>query len=887
MPENRAFLRLVVNAGSLHEEDHEQGLAHFVEHMAFRGTERFPEADLVNYLRSLGMRMGPDINAFTSFDRTVYRIEVPVETDNGGTRIIPDTALAIIDDWSRAITFAPEAVEAERPVIVEEYRGRLGAAERIRREWLPVLFRGSRFASRMPIGQLDIIENATADDLEGYYRRWYQADNMALILVGDFDGAALEASLTNHFMIDVPDAPTIQTPFDLPPTRRGNMETLVLTDPELTSTNVMLYFRRSRQPVHSDLAFFRESVIDYLIQNMMGFRFVDALTNPETPFIDAWTNDERWGASSRFYTLSAVAKSGLAEETLVELLRANEMARRHGFTDAEIALAGETLVSYYQRLVQERDRQDSGTFVDLLTRHSLEGQSMPDFEWELDAIQRLLPGISARDVNAMVRDYFASNDIQAFVFAPESERETLPDDSRIRHLVSQRGRMNVQRPVQRALEDSLVSVSPEPGKIVANSIDAETGAVIWQLENGAKVILQSTENRNDEIVLQAMARGGTTSVSDEDSVSAILAAEMIQVSGLGPWSLPDLSRQLAAKQASLSSFVTNYTRGFQGSSTSGDLRTLFEMLYLNFTDPRIDGDAVDAMMDRYRSALALRGENPRTVFSDEVNRTITGDQPRFRPLELDDLPRANIDSALAFLRRSLNPADFTFVFTGNLTPDLMAPLVETYLASIPRGETWNTWTDLNIVRPGKVENHVFRGLEEQSIVYMAWFVPATFTEQLSIVAQALNEYLNIRLNEEIRENLGGVYGIGAGVGVSPSPRGELSLQVQFTCDPQRVQELSDAVVNLLRETATGSIVQVTFNDAIEAMHQGLRVSMQSNSFIAQSYVNSAVLLELPLSRLQQRPQNFNAVTPAAIQGMIAQLLPNGPAKVVLFPENFK
>ena len=443
----------------------------------------------------------------------------------------------------------------------------------------------------------------------------------------------------------------------------------------------------------------------------------------------------------------------------------------------------------------------------------------------------------------------------------------------------------MERPVERAVADRLIPFSPEPGRIVANTIDTETGAVIWQLENGARVILQPTENRNDEIVLQAMARGGATSVSDNDNVSAMLAGEMMQVSGLGSWSLPDLSRQLAARQVSLARSVTNYTRGFQGSSTSRDLQTLFEMLYLNFTEPRIDGDAVEAMMARYRSSLALRNENPRIVFNDEVNRTLTSDHPRFRPLELADLPSANIDSALAFLRRSLNPADFTFVFAGNLTPDLMAPLVETYLASIPRGETWNTWTDLNIVRPGRVENNVFRGLEEQSIVHMAWFAPATFTEQFSIVAQALTEYLNIRLNEEIRDNLGGVYGIGAGASVSPSPRGELSLQIQFACDPQRVQELSDAVLNLLRETATGNITQSHFNNAIEAMHQGLEVSMQSNSFIAQSYVNSAVLLELPLSRLQQRPQNFNAVTPAAIQRMMAQLLPNGPAKVVLFPGN--
>ena len=881
MPENRAFIRLVVNAGSLHEEDHEQGLAHFVEHMAFRGTERFPETKLVDYLRSLGMRFGPELNAFVSFDRTVYRIEVPVETAEDGTRVIPPTALAIVDDWSRAVTFCPDAVELERLVIIEEYRGRLGAAERIRRQWLPVLFRGSRFADRMPIGRLEIIETATVEHLKGFYRKWYRADNMALIFVGDFDGAALQASLPDHFRIEAPDMPTPQLSFDLPPPRRGNLETLVLTDPELTATQVMLYFRREQAPRGGNLASFREGIIDYLIRHMMGFRFADAAVNPETPFMSASASTSRQGASSRFYIMSAISKSGRSAETLEELLRAKESMLRYGFTDAEIALAGETLVSNYQRLVQERDRQNSGMFVNSLTGYFIVGGRVPDFEWSLNAVRQLLPGIRAGDINAAVRSYFASNDIQVFVFAPESELETLPGDERIRQLVTQRSRMSARRPEPRVVADRLLPASPGRGSIVSRSVDVETGAAIWELGNGARVILQATENRNDEIVLNSMARGGTTCALYEDSISARLAVEMMRASGLGPWSRPDLSRQLAARQVSLTYSVGSYTRGFQGSSTTGDLRTLFELIHLNFTDPRIDRDAVEAMMDRHRTSLALRGENPRTVFGDEVSRTTTGDHPRFRPMTLEDLPGADMDTALAFLRRGLNPADFTFVFIGNLTPELMAYYVETYLASIPRTETWNTWTDLGITRPGRVRRHVYSGMEDQSIVQMAWFAPAVFSEQQSIVAQVLNGYLRIRLNNEIRENLGGVYSIGASVGVSAAPRGEMSMRIQFACNPRRVEELSSAVLDLLAGIAAG-VNRPAFDSAVEALHQSLETSMQSNAFIASSYVNSSVMLNQPLSRLQRRPGYFDAVTSADIQRFAAQLLANGPAKVVLF-----
>ncbi|MCL1932080.1 MAG: insulinase family protein [Treponema sp.] len=884
MPENRAYLTLAVNAGSVLENDDERGLAHFVEHMAFNGTERFPEAELVNYLRSLGMRFGPEVNAYTSFDSTVYGIEVPVEADSGGVRRIPDMALAVIDDWTRAITFDPKDVDDERGVIMEEHRMRLGAWDRIRKEWLPVLFRGSPYAERMPIGLPEIIEEAPAARLEGFYKKWYQADNMALILVGDFDGAALEASLGDHFKIEKPAAPTQRPLYDLPPPKKGNIETLILTDPELTNTTINLYFKRGREARRGDVAFLRGEVIDILIDNMLSLRFEDQLTKPETPYMYAGTGEARYGTSSRFYVMQARAKSGSAEASLAELLRAKETLLRYGFNDAEMAIAAETLVSYVQQQVQEKDRQESSKYIRLLTSYYLEGGNLADAEWELAALQEMLPNIKAKDINAAIKDYFAANDLQVFIFAPEAERESLPSDARIKQMIAESRKMKIAPPRSDVVEGDLLSTVPSRGGVLSESVDAETGALMWELENGARVIMKSTANKNDEIVLQAMARGGTSGAALEDHVSARLAVEMVQISGLGPWSRSDMSRKLAGKQVSLAYWVSHYYRGFQGSSTSGDLKTLFEMLYLNFTDPRIDSVAVQAMMDQYATALALRGENPQTAFSDEINRTIYGGSPYFKPLELGDLSKADTGKALDFIRKGLNPADYTFIFTGNLDTAAMKRFIEIYLASIPpAGENWNAWTDLAISRPGKVVNNVNKGKEEQSTVFMAWFSKAPFSEELSSIAQVLGEYLDIRMDDEIREKLGGVYSISAGVGISPVPQGELIMQVYFACDPKRVPELSAAVVTLLNQTAA-NINRDIFGKAVEALKKEWETSMQSNSYIAQSYANSAVLLNLPLSRLNRRPQYYDAVTPADIQRICAQLLPNGPTQVILLPE---
>jgi zinc protease len=901
-PENRAYLTLAVRAGSVLEEDNEQGLAHFVEHMAFNGTERFPEAELVNYLRSLGMRFGPEVNAYTSFDQTVYGIEVPVETDSGGVRRIPDMALAVIDDWTRAITFTQSEIDKERLVILEEYRGRLGAMDRIRKEWLPVIFRGSPYARRMPIGLPEIIEKAPASRLEGFYKKWYQADNMALIFVGDFDGAALEASLGNHFLIEKPAAPIQRPVYDLPNPKKGSVETLILTDPELTSISVNLYFKRSREARRGDLSFFRSEIIDILIDRMLNLRFQDEMAKPETPYMYAGAGNVRYAASSRFYVMMAQAKSGAAEASLTELLRAKETMLRYGFSDTEMAIASESLLSDMRRLVQEKDRQESERYVDSLVSFYLEGGNFADLEWELDAIQQLLPRIKAKDINAVIKDYFASGDLQVFIFAPDAEKANLPNEGRIRQLIKNSGKLKITPPKSGTVEEGLLAVSPARGIIISEYFDDENGVVIWELENGAHVILKPTNNKNDEVVLQAMARGGISSVPVEDNISASLATEMIQVSGLGPWSRSELTRMLAGKQVAFSYSVSHYYRNFRGSATTGDLKTLFEMLYLSFTEPRIDPVAVQGMMEQYASSLALRDENPRTAFTDEINRTLYGGNPYFKPMELADLSRADINTALEFTRKGLNPADYTFIFTGNLESATMVDLVETYLASIPPRESWNTWTDLAIERPGEVEKNVYKGKEEQSQVYMAWFsTPSSegaspFTEELNAATQVLSEYLDIRMTDEIREKLGGVYSISVSVSISPVPRGELSMGVYFACDPRRVRELSAAVIDLLKKTAgtatsgnvatEGSVInRDTFDKAVEALIKEWETSMQSNSYIAQSYANSSVLLNLPLSRLNRRPQYFRAVTQADIQRICAQLIQGkGPAQVNLFPE---
>jgi zinc protease len=889
-PEGRAFLTLAVNAGSVLETDEEQGFAHFVEHMAFSGTVRFPESELVNYLRSLGMRFGPEVNAYTSFDETVYGIEVPVETGSDGRKIIPETALAVIDDWTWGVSFDPKNVEKERLVIMEEYRSRLGAAERLRREMLPLLFLGSPYAERLPIGLPEIIENAPASRLENFYRKWYRPENMAVIIVGDYDAAFLEETLTEHFpshesdAADETDKAAPEHPrYNLSEPKKGSVLSLIQTDSELTHSRVDLYWKRKAEPRRDDLAYYREGIIGYLASTMLSLRFEEEAAKSETPYVYAGGGMANYGYSSRYYVLVSQAKTGAVKDSLRELLLVKESLSRYGFTQSETDSAKASLVAYMDQVVSESDRQPSSHYVDSFTRHFLDDETVPDVEWELDAIKKLLPGITLKEINQTVKDYFADDDLSVFISAPEAEKDSLPTDAEIKTLVSAAKKAAIEPPVEKAAKGELLEKVPEPGAVVSETVDNETGAVRWKLGNGAEVILKETKNKNSEITLYALARGGTLSASDKAAVSALLASEMLNVSGLGSYTRAELTQMLLDKQVSFSFWTQSFIRGFQGAAAVKDIKTLFEMIHLGFTRPRFDPDAVKAMMDQRRSAMAFQENNPETVFGREITRTTYGN-PRFHPLELADLDRANTDEAFAFIQTCLNPGDYTFVFTGNIDLPQIRSLVETYLASVPEAPAFNEWADIDPRRPSDTEKEIFKGMEERSAVYMGWFSPRPYTEEKSAAAAVLNDYLDIRLTEEIRETLGGVYSVSSWISLLPIPRGELSGGVYFFCDPKRAGELISAVRGEIVKIAEGTIDVNIFNKAVEALIKEQEESVQSNLYIAQSYANSAVIYRSPLSRLDKRPGQYRAVTSADIQKAAAEFLEGNSARVILYPE---
>ncbi|MDR3301575.1 MAG: insulinase family protein [Spirochaetaceae bacterium] len=883
-PENRAYLTLAVNAGSVLETEAERGLAHFVEHMAFEGTEHFQKSELDDYLRSLGMRFGADFNAHTGYDQTVYGIVVPTEQSGAGVKTIPEKALSIIDDWTHTVLFKQEDVDAERAIIMEEYRARLGVNERMRRMLLPKLFAQSQYVDRLPIGLPEVIENAPPTLLKSFYDRWYRADNMAIIFVGDFDADALEESLLSYFTMPKPDTALDIPVYDMPSPRANTIETAIFTDPEQTATHIGLYYKRQFSPITDTLEIFRNDLIDALIDIILSERFDELEENIDTPYFNVGAGNIRYVKRSFHYYLGATVQSGLLEKSLEELLGQKESIVRFGFLNSEIERAKRKLLSSMERNAAEKEKIESESYIYSFTNNFLWGENVAGADWNLNATQTLLPLMSADDIHTAVKNYFSGGELLVFVSANNNDADTLPSEEQIISIVKASAKAKIEKPKEVAIESELLKIAPEKGSIAGEYFDAASETHAWQLSNGATVLLKITENKNDQILLSALARGGKTNVPTTDIPSATLVSEIVNASGFGDWNLSDLNKIIAGKEVSVSFNISSWTRSVDGSSTVADLKTFFELLHLVYTAPRLDNNIAEIVKEQYRTILTQRRENPENYFNDELSKILHGNNPYFVPFEVKDIDLFNIETARRFVQKSLNPADYTFVFTGNIDLDTIRPLIETYLASIPQKEAFNQWSDVKIKFPQKLDKEIFKGKENKSIVFLGHLLEKNYRLQDSITAEVLGEYLDILLVDVARQKLGGVYSISPSVSHSPLPLdGMLESVVYFICDPKRVDELTIAVENEFAKIAGGNINATMFTNAKSALVKSYETSLQSNSYICGRLANYAVIFNLPLAELYKKADYYNSVQVQDISAMARTLLGSALVRAVLYP----
>lgn len=824
-PRDRAELRLVVNAGSVLEDDDQRGLAHFLEHMAFNGTRRFQKHEIVDYLEGVGMRFGPDVNAYTGLDETVYMLQLP--TDSAG---VVDTGLRILRDWATDISLDSAEIEAERGVVMEEWRLTRGAGGRVSDRQFPFLFAGSRYADRLPIGDTATLRTFPHATLRRFYERWYRPELMAVVAVGDLDPREMEARIRAEFGgMPASASPTArpETPLPFPDSTRY----MVTTDAELPRGQVSINWMIPDRP-DSSAADVRRAIVEGLYGGMLGDRLNEITLRPDAPFLDVGSYQ---GASLRpleTFVLNAAVAEGGAEQGLAALVTEVERASRHGFTAAELEREKADVLRLWEQIHAERARTSSGQFAGQYANHFLRGGWLRSVEDDYAIQTAVVPAITLDEVNAAARRFGAHRDRVVLVTGPARAGLAQPAEARLAAVADSAARADVA-PYTETLSDApLLARTPAPGSVVAVDSIAEVGVIRWTLSNGARVVIKPTDFKDDEILFAATSPGGLSLLPDSAYRYGQTAAAAAQLGGVGELSLTDLQKRLTGKAASVGSAVSEYSEGMSGFAAPADVETLFQLVHLYFTQARRDTASWTAYLQRGREALRNRGVTPESAFNDTLNAVLSQRHPRTRPFTAATFDSLDIDRSLAIYRdRFANAGDFTFYFVGRVDPDSLRPLVETYLASLPSAAAREEGRDVGIRPPAGVERRtVRRGVEPRARTALVFTGPAEFSRQATAEMGGLAQALELRLRERLREDLGGTYGVGVSGSVSRDPYERYSFVVNFGSAPERVDELTDVVFAVMDSVRAAGPSAEEVDKVREAARRGRETALRENDF---------------------------------------------------------
>lgn len=827
-PARRAELRLVVRAGSVLEDDDQRGLAHFVEHMEFEGTRHFPRQGIVDFLSTLGASIGPDANAATAYDDTQYTLRVP--TDAPG---VLDKALLVLEDWAQAATFDQDGIERERGIVLAEWRMHLGAGERTQDRIQRVQLEGSRYADRTPIGNPDTITKAQRDQLTRFYHDWYRPDLMAVIVVGDVDRDATVGLIKAHFGPLAGPSPERPRPaFDVPdhPATRY----AVIADRETTVTSVEvsdLPAARNQATVGG----YRALMLDQLFGSMLDAR-LDELTQRENPpFIRAAA------ARGLFQTprtrdesiLQALVAGDGVPRGLDALLTELQRVAKFGFTATELERAKQAMMAGYERVVTESPDRESSSRADEYTRNFLQGEALPTIWQELAFHRRFVPGITLAEVNALAADWFPSRNRVVIVSAPEAAGVVLPDAAKLAEVVRAAASKRLTPYQDAAAGQPLMAAPPAPGSITKTTVHAESGVTEWTLSNGATVVLKPTKLKEDQVLFRAMAPGGLSLADDADVIPARVADNVIPAGGVGPFSAVALDRLLAGKAVAVTPFISETEQGMGGGSTTQDLETLFQLLYLRFTQPRADPAAFAAMASQARALVANRTASPEVVFNEAIEAALSRNSPRRQPETTATVDRWDLAKSMAFYKaRFADAGSFTFVFVGSFTPEAIKPFVETYVASLPATHARETWRDRGVSPPdGVVEKTIEMGIAPKSEVAIVFAGPFEYDDAHVLGLRAMTLVLQSRLLDTIRQQLGGTYSITATPDASKFPRPEYEVRIAWTSDPARTAALVKRVFDEIEFVKATPLSDEQMRIIRDVLLREYEVNSQDNGYL--------------------------------------------------------
>lgn len=833
LPENRADFYIAQNVGSVLEEDNQAGLAHFLEHMAFNGTKNFPGNGIDKYLQSVGMRMGENLNAYTSFDETVYTIiNAPVDKPN-----VVDSCLLILHDWSNSLALTDSMIEKERGIIREEWRTRRDASQRLLEKQLQQMFPGNKYANRIPIGSIDVINNFKPEELRAYYKKWYRPDLQAIIVVGDVDVDTVEKTIKNMFS-DIP-AP-------VNPAKReyvsvaDNDEPIVsiATDKEASSTIIYIYHKYDPMPaqLRSTAAGLITDYISAVCSQILNERLEALLHQANPPFVyaEAYDGDFMVARTKDAFTIAAIAKEGEIDSTMTALVREMERARQFGFTVSEYERAKINILKQYESAFNERDKQKNSSYTKEYVNHFTEGGYIPGIETEYTLINQIAPNITVEQINQYIAQIIGEKNIVLALSGPEKDGLVYPTESELLEIFNKARSQKVEPYKEEVNNDPLIPELPAPGKIVKEEHDGLFDATVLTLSNGVRVVLKPTEYKKDEIQMTATSPGGSFMVGIDDAKNMKVFNSVIGLGGLGNFSAIDLSKKLAGKKVSCSASLGVDNESLNGYASPDDVKTLFELIYLAMTSPRTDNDAYASFENRMKAQLENAKLDPSTALNDTVSKVVYNNHPRAVSLEAEDFDKISYQRILDIYKERYGDAsDFTFTFVGNLNVDSIRPYIEQYLATLPANGRVDKPSPeaLPKIMKGKLENHFSREMQTpKSSVFQLYSGKSEYNLKNLLTASLLSQILDLVYTETIRESEGGSYGVYAGVSLSDFPKGQTTLQVFFDTDPQKWENMVRIVDEEIQRIATEGPKSEHLTKSRDNMLKRHNERLQENSY---------------------------------------------------------
>ncbi|NDV78545.1 pitrilysin family protein [Dysgonomonas sp. 511] len=832
-PEKRADFYIAQKVGSMQEEDNQAGLAHFLEHMAFNGTKNFPgKKTMLNYLETIGVKFGANVNAYTSFDETVYNLnDVPIIRE-----AIVDSCLMVLHDWSGFIALKDEQIDEERLVIKEEWRTRSGAQYRIWDKQLPIIFAGSKYADRMPIGKMEVVEKFPYQVLRDYYHKWYRPDLQGIVIVGDIDVDQVEAKIKALFAdIAKPVDPAKREYFQVPDNETPIVS--VVTDPEATNTQVTMYVKHDVIP--AEIKKSQQGMVLTLIKSMASTMLSDRLREisqqADAPFAASYAYDGEFFVSKTkdAWTSIALSKEGKISETLACLVRENERLKKFGFTESEVERAKATLLQRYENMYNNRDKELNRRYVQEYVRSFTDDEAIPGIEFEYNFLKQFSPLINTQVINMMVQQLLGDKNIVFTVTGPEKEGLKYPTDAEVLKVFNDVKAENITAYEETVSDEPLISQLPKAGTIVKTEKDETLGTTIWTLSNGIKVVIKKTDFKDDQILMSASAFGGSSVFADADIHNASVASMVPSVGGIGSFSSTDLKKVLAGKSAKVNAYISDYTQGLSGSSTIKDTETLMQLTYLYLTAPRKDEAAFNNIMELIKNQLKNLKTDPSYVMSIQKTKTMYGDNPRKQEMTFEDAEKLNYDRVIELYKEAFaNPGTFTFTFVGTVDEAALKPFVEQYLASLPSGDKNATYKKVNEdVKKGKVENIFDQEMQTpKSSVFELYSGTLVNDQKTRVAFNALKQILDIVYVRTVREEAGGTYGVGTRSGISRIPEGKASLQMSFDTDPERVNTILPIIGREVSKIAENGPEDEDFQKVKEYLLKKYQEDIKTNNY---------------------------------------------------------